>query len=462
MRTPTLILGMTALILGRHLLSTASAQEEPSDEIVQLVVGLIKDPDKDMRSLGLEQVRSEVKGAKATEQFAALLPTLNPEAQVGLLRALTDRADKSARTAVLKQLKENNAEDVQVAAIKSLGTLGDVADITLLVKQLGAGSSAVKQAAGTALIGLSGKSISPAIATQMNRADPSLRVALIEVLTARRAIDSIPDILAAAVDTDASVRAAAMKSLGRIAGPEDVAGMVKGVLRTETSRERADAEKNVMFVCNRIEDSDQRAKPLLAAISRLSRGDQLKMMSTLGRVGGTDALKKVEAAINDRNSRTHEIGIRAICNWPDSSVAPRLSDLAKTDAHGSHRTMALRALIRIAPLPDGRTDNEKLDLLKNAMTMCQRDTERTLVLERARAIRIPETLRFVLPYTDQPAFAEKACETIVELAHHRNLREPNETDFHPALDKVIATSKNPTNIDRAQRYKKNQTWVRPK
>ncbi len=122
----------------------------------------------------------------------------------------------------------------------------------------------------------------------------------------------------------------------------------------------------------------------------------------------------------------------------------------------------MRALIRIAPLPDGRTDDEKLALLQTAMAMCTRDTERNLVLQRAAAVRIPETLRFVLPYLDQPRYAAQACETVVELAHHRNLREPNKAEFDRALDKVMQTSKDATVVDRANRYKKGQTWVRPK
>ena len=157
----------------------------------------------------------------------------------------------------------------------------------------------------------------------------------------------------------------------------------------------------------------------------------------------------------------HDAGVRALSNWPDASVAPRLIELVKTDPHPGHQTTALRALIRIAPLSDERSDAERLQLLQQAMTMCRRDQERNFVLQRAQAIRIPETLRFVLPYLKQPAYAKQACETIVELAHHRQLREPNKAEFDGALDQVIATSKDPTILDRAQRYKKGQTWAAP-
>ncbi len=95
------------------------------------------------------------------------------------------------------------------------------------------------------------------------------------------------------------------------------------------------------------------------------------------------------------------------------------------------------------------------------MAMSTRDTERDFVLQRAQAIRIPETLRFVAPYMNQQRYAQRACETVVELAHHRNLREPNKAEFDLALDKVMQTSKDATVVERANRYKKGQTWARP-
>jgi hypothetical protein len=113
-------------------------------------------------------------------------------------------------------------------------------------------------------------------------------------------------------------------------------------------------------------------------------------------------------------------------------------------------------------LADGRSNHEKLALLQKAMGMSIRYVDRNYALQRASAIRIPETLRWVLPFVDDPHYSDQACKTIVELAHIRDLRDENKEEFHAALDKVMATSKDATVIDRARRYKKGQTWVRPK
>ncbi|MGC4002342.1 MAG: hypothetical protein QM811_04025 [Pirellulales bacterium] len=99
---------------------------------------------------------------------------------------------------------------------------------------------------------------------------------------------------------------------------------------------------------------------------------------------------------------------------------------------------------------------------KQVMDLCRLDEERNRLLRRVQSIRTLETLRFVLPFLDKPENAQAACEAVVEMAHHRGLREPNKPVFDAALDHVIAVSKDPVVIDRAQRYKKDQTWVRPK
>jgi hypothetical protein len=217
-----------------------------------------------------------------------------------------------------------------------------------------------------------------------------------------------------------------------------------------------------MFVCERIADPDKRAEPLIQAIDELKPDEQAIILSTLGRIGGASALKRIEAAIADKDAKQRDFGIRSICNWPDASIAPRLIELATSAESPEHRTAALRALIRVAPLADKRTDAERLEMLDKAMKMAERDEERKLVLQRARAVRTVETLRYLMPYVDDAKLAEMACESVVELAHHRALRDANKDEFHKALDKVIATSKDAVVLDRANRYKRGETWVRPK
>lgn len=439
----------------------AAAAEEANEDLIQLVVGLLTEKDADMRALGFEQVRSAAPGKTATERFAAELPKLPAESQVGLLSALATRGDAAARTAVVDVLGKTDNSKVRVAAVEALGALGTSEDVAPLVNVVAEGTPAEQDAAQMSLVKLTEDGTVPAIIREMDKTSPATSVVLIDILVRRRAKDAVPALLEAAVADEAAIRTAAMNALGELAEPDHVAGMVQGVLKAEPGSEQAAAEKSLMFVCQRIEDPDQQAAPLLAAIEQLSETDRRRMLSTLGRVGGQAALQPIEGAIASEDSELHELGVKALCNWPNAAIAPRLLELAKNDEQRGLRIAALRALIRVAPLPDGRSDDDRLELLKTAMSLAEREEEKNLALDRARAIRTVGSLRFILSYLEQPSLAQQACLSIVELAHHRGLREPNKAEFHKALDRVIETSDNPVVIDRAKRYKLDQTWVRP-
>jgi HEAT repeat protein len=445
--------------LAAIMLLPALAQAQDDDSL-SLISELLREPDKDIRALALEQVRTQAPGEAATLKFAEILPTLPQDAQVGMLSALAARGDAAATPAVRKLLKDSPDESVRVAALEALGRLGDETDVGTLVAQLAAGDAALQKAARGSLIRLTGPQASAAIIGQMQRAAPGERVALIEVLTERRTGEQ--QLLAAALDSNSDVRRAAMNALGKFATPEHLAALVQGVLKAEPGSERAAAERAVALVCQRIEEPDRQAQALLAVMDQLNAQDRLALMPTLGRVGGPAALAAAEQAYNDKDASVHAAGLAALCNWPDGAVAARLLEIARVGEHPDHRTLARRALLRIAPLEDARSDARRLDLLRTLAVMCTNDAERNQLLDRAKAVRTVETLRFVLPYLDQPALSEQACLTVVELAHHSGLREQHKDEFHQALDKVIATSQDATVIDRAQRYKVGRTWVRPK
>jgi HEAT repeat protein len=427
-----------------------------SEDRIRIILALLANNDHDMRAMGFQQVREAAKGPAATKTFVERLAKLPADGQVGLLDALADRGDKTARDAALNMLA-SPAVEVRAAAIRSLGSLGETADVSRLIQTLGAASDQERGAAEVALTRLQGPDVNATIVAEMKPSQPKLRVQLLEVLVARRALDVTGAMLAAAEDKNGDVRAAALAALGKLAGPELAANMVDTVLKAPAGPQRETAEKTVMFVCNRIGEADKRADPVLGVFEHRDDADKTALLPLIGRLGGSAALKVVEAAIGDANPARREAGIRALCNWPDASVAAKLTELAEKAADAGQRAAALRALMRVAALPDKRSEAERLDLLKKAMSLATTEQERNYAIRRAKAIRSIDSLHFVLPYLEKPEYAQETCATIVELAHHRKLREPNKVEFDKALDAVIRLSKDPGLLDRAKRYKKGQT-----
>jgi HEAT repeat protein len=448
----------------RHILSLfavvvflAPPHARADDDTVQTIITLVSDKDKDVRAIGLEQVRDEAKSADATRRFATLLPKLAPEAQVGLLGALAGRGDAAAKPAVLELLKSSQGE-VRSAAIRALGPLGDKSDVPQLAAMLGDDKS--QRDAVAALTLLHGDGVNAALCGQFKTSAPPVRFAIVKLLVARHAIDSVPTLLAASKDSDAKVRAAALEALGQLGGPDLIAKLVREILDAKDETSREEAEISLASIARRDPKNPDPGVPLLDLMKGLDESERVVLLPALGRIGGTSAWKIVWAGISkDVSQDRAAASIKALCNWPDGSVSPFLAKLAEQTQGSAARKTLLDALIRVAPLPDGRSDAERLAMLKKAMELSSTDEKRTAVIKRARAIRSLDTFRFVAPYMDQPQFAQIACETVVELAHHKELRQPNKAEFNKALDKVILLSKDPEVILRAKHYLKDETWV---
>jgi HEAT repeat protein len=453
----TLALGMALVVSVAPL----RAAETPSDEFVQTVVKLIGDHDREFRAAGLDQVRTAARGPAYTELFAAQLPKLDAGGQVALLNALADRGDRAARTAVLALLGSSHDDNVQAAALGALGKLGTADDLPLLIKSLSSGSGAVQASARRSLIEIPGESVNKTLAADLLSESSTAKGGLIEVLATRRASDQAPAFLAAIVDENARVRRAAMSALGQIGRPEQIGPMVRGVLKARKGYERDDAEKNVALVCERIENPDDRGAALIEAVNTVDAAQRDQLLSLMGRVGGQKLIDFVAAIATGEDSARRQLGIDALSKWPDASVADKLYEIVSRATDTTERAAAFRGYVKVSAARDNRSDKERLDRLKQAVKVAKTPDEISLVINRARTAYDVDSVRFVLPYVDQPQFAQIACETIVEIAHHREVRDPNKAEVDKALDKVIATSKDPVVVERANRYKRGETWQRP-
>jgi len=453
---------VTMACLPFSLSQTTAAADAGPQNAVQMTIDFLTRDDANLRAIGLERVRYGLKGQESTQQLAGLLPRLAPARQLELTAALSDRGDRAALPALLALLQSSSDATVRATAVQALGVLGGASEVSVLTKSLTA-ADPEKSAARRGLAVVRGAEATALIAAAAKQGDAELRSTLIDVLADRRAVTALPDMVTAAVADDATVRTAAMRAIGKFGGPDQIVGMVKGVLKATAGGERDDAERALVTVCTQNPRHEQSAAIFIEQFKSADDPTRELLLPALGRVGGAGAIAILDGLIADTNAAKRKLGLTALSKWPDATVSDRLLDLLGKAQDPDERELLLGALIRIAPLPDNKLNNQqKLELLQKTMTLCTGDEDRRRVLERANAIRLVETLRFVTPYLDDPNLAEPACLSVVELAHHRNLRDSNKEEFTKALDKVLETTKNEELVDRANRYKQGQTWERKK
>jgi len=449
----------------RSLLS-ARADEAPSRDVLDSVIDLIRSGDGDLLPVALEKVRSGLKGEDFTRELAErVLPGLERnQDRVALLAALSDRGDKAALPAMMGLVQEPEDAAIRAAAIRGVAALGGAEEVPFLETLL-SGDAGTVDAARRALVAIRSDTVSPRLVIALGDKPRSGtgRLAIVGILSERREAAALPALVGAAVDADTDVRAAAMKALGGMGGPEQIPGMVAGLLASRTDGERSDADRAIVQVCKEHRSKDLAAAALLDQFRGAAPAAREVLLPTLARIGGPAVLEIVDGLIASPDAADRKLGLVALSRWPDATVKDRLLHLVAQAPTEEEREMLLGGLIRVAPLPNNSLDPAgKLALVEQTMALCRRDQDRGRLLERASAIRTVETLRYVLPYVDQPALAESACQSIVELAHQRTLRDGNKDEFMAALDKVLATTKNEEVADRAERYKLGKTWERKK
>ncbi|MBN2294712.1 MAG: hypothetical protein JXM70_19950, partial [Pirellulales bacterium] len=329
--------------------------------------------------------------------------------------------------------------------------VGGVDNVPLLVGELSCPEN-IAEAGKLSLATLPGKAVDHAILDAMKAADQSTRLALIKVLCKRESVVAVPALLAEAGQADAARHGPAIEGLRSLASPKDVPELISLLSKTPKGKHRDEIEKTILLVCNNIEDPDKRAAPVLAVLTKADEEGKCLLLPVAGRLGSSDSYKTVEAAIKSGNPKLQDAGVRALCNWPDNSVADHLLAMVKQTQNKQHRTWALRAYVRVITLESKRPPTQTLAMLQDAMKLAQADPQRQLILQRAATVRTIETLRWVVPYLDDRALNQTACETIADLAHHRFLRTPNKEEFTKALKKVTKISKDPKVVERAQRY----------
>jgi len=419
------------------------------DRAAAIVLDVLAKDDPAAHRVAIQHVH-ELSG-DAIRELASAWNKLPAEGQVRLLDALGTRGDPAGLSAVSAALDSDDTE-VRIAAIRALSGVGNAAILPRLIDLMQAGGDA-GNAARTAIEAVWAEGADEALVDAMKRTDdPGRRAQLIEILERRRAAVAVSALLQESLHDDANVRRRAMSALGQLAGDEDVAGMLKGLIRSSEGGERDEAEKAIAAVCARIPDDTRRVDVVLAVYQNSSNADRVIILPVLGRIGSDRALQTVRAAIASSDAGEHDSGVRAICNWPDAAVAEDLLKLAETAPDEANRIRALRALARVAVLPGDRSEENKLRLLEDGMRLAARDEERNLILDRAREARTVESALFAARFLDAPALAERACRTIVEIAHRREIREPNQAAFNQLLERVARTTKDANLADRAKSY----------
>ena len=436
---------LLALLLSVGLaLFPAGAAHGADDDVVDMIVELIKGSDEDMRMLALQQIRETVPGKDATRRFVELLPTLPPDVQVKLIDALGERGDAAARPVILKML---NSETVAIRAVaaRALSGLASPADIPVLAKMAAAGSKPERDAARHSLRQLPGHEMSLAMTEALKNADAKSKIELMTALTDRNVRESVPVLLRSADDADLGVRLAVLAALRAMADENHTAAIVKRIKSAQDKTERRRAALALLATCKR--GQAKCADAVIAGFEGADAATRIFLMRALPLAGGQRSLNEIVARLQDDDEGVRVEAVRVLAGWPDPAATAHLMPLARDVKNLRNHVLAIRGIVRLASPGKGRPAD--LATLSEAMKLATRKEEKVLVLGALGTIPTLESLALVASCLDQSAIVEDAGFAAVLIAE--KISGGNRGQVRAVMQKVAETVRSEKTRDRAKK-----------
>jgi len=188
-----------------------------------------------------------------TAALADELGGLSAERQIPLMQALGHRGDVAAGPALIAVAKEGPT-DVRIAALRALTRMGYRPALELMVHLASSEEAELAKVARDGLSYFPGKGGDEVLTTMLDDEDAKARRAAVELI-GQGGLAAPADILmkAAATDADEGVRVAALKTLGRYAGMDEMAGLLQRLLQAHSPAEVQAAENALQALCQRQE-----------------------------------------------------------------------------------------------------------------------------------------------------------------------------------------------------------------
>ncbi len=406
--------------------------------------------DAEIRAAVLE-LAADITGSEATAQWVEKMKQTPPGIRAEIATMLARRGDKSALPALLEALRDED-KSVRLAAVPATARLGGSDAIPALLEFLQTEDADEIDVAQDVLVRFGGNDVLPAVAEAVPGVSSPARVALLEVLAARRAYRYRELVFAMTRDDDSLVRVAALKALEPLTDEEDLPRLIGLLLDVTTDAERSAARELVVSVARRIPDPEKRADQILAALERTTDENKSRLLPTLPGLSGDRALQAVVTESENTDAAVQDAAVRALADWPDISAAVHLLNIAQTSPDLTHHVLALQGYLRLvgaAELPE----EETFGMYKDAMAAARRPEEKRLALSGLAAnVRTVESLEFVGVFLDDEALRAEAVLAAAEIAcsEDRYTRGIQGDEVAAVLERVLAASQNEAVRERVQ------------
>ena len=317
---------------------------EPSSAAPR-IIAVLAGTDWTPKQVALEAIFSS-RASGLTAALAAQLPTWDAPTQAAVITALARRPDATTTAAIIAAT-QHTAATVRTAAINALGDLpGDTSLVTLLATLGSSDNFDDAKLARASLARLNGPGVSAAVLAGAEKGPAQKRALFIEQIAARNLTEGLPFLHQSRQDPDATIRTAAVGSLGELAPVSDQGLILEWAAGATDATEQTRALRSLVSVTLRNPDTAKRALPIYVALEKAAPATVVGLLPVLGRLGGKESAECAARLALSANAAVADAAAAALARWPDRSAQPSLVMVAAKATVASARSAANQAAFR--------------------------------------------------------------------------------------------------------------------
>ncbi|SHG53648.1 protein of unknown function [Chryseolinea serpens] len=261
-------------------------------------------------------------------------------------------------------------------------------------------------AAKAATLQLAGKENGALIAQKIETAQPKNKVALVQMLGARRATDQFDVVAKLTASNDAAVKSAAFEALPAVSAGSNTPALLTMLAATENENEI----KAIQSALASGLDTNS-----VALLDAAYAKEKTKLLPVLPYVKDSGALEKVVASFYKGEGKEKEVAFEALTHWQNNDAARTLLAIRKDESLKKYHAAAFDAFISQVAASTW-PDDEKLLLLREVMPLAANKDEQSNVIEAAGRVRTFLSLMFVSQYIDDANLSSAASRSAMQIA----------------------------------------------
>jgi HEAT repeat protein len=393
------------------------------DEGIPLLLEQLRSEDKPLFDVGLWTAR-ELPGKNVVVALLDELKQAAPEKSALIVQALADRKGTLDLPTII-QVASSGPRVVRIAAMSAISRVGDASCVEPLLKFAMEKDADLLLPAKEALKEIQDDAARMEILNRLPSATGDLQQLLIEVVGLRR-IEATNELVKALESASASIRKAALESLGSTLPQKDLAILIKQAVTPKNAEDTAVARLALKTAAVRMPDREACASVIADAMKDAPTETKVMLLEVLGSVTGAKALEAIGAAGKDADPQLKDIATRILGDWLTLDAAPVLIDLASSGPADKYQVRALRGYIRMAR-QFVMSDKDRVVMCTKALAVAKQPAERKLTTEIFARYPSVAMLKLAIETTKDPELrteATQAAQTIAtKLGDKKEARE---------------------------------------